>query len=154
MASAALMVMRGCAVVVSMLLFLATLAAATERVDTGSLADLIMPAPQTCIEGLFADDPDFAVYDGLSVEQLGQSMDDFIPTLFRCIPEDTSLHGLVELQITVGCDGRVSGVAVQETENVDPSLISCVSEMMHFASFPAHDTPSGVQFLYPMQFEF
>lgn len=154
MAAGLLMVPARAAVLHGMLLFFASLAVATEHRAPHALGDLVMPEPQACIEGLFADEPEFAVYDGLSVMQLGQSMDDFIPNLFRCVPEKTSLHGTVELQITVGCDGRVEGVAVQVTENLDASLISCVSEMMHYAPFPAHDTPSGVQFLYPMQFDF
>ena len=139
----------------NMILLLTSLASATEQHGVaGTSASLTMPAPQTCIEGLFANDPEFAVFDGLSFEQISDSMNDFIPSLFQCVPEGSSLSGLAELQVAVGCDGRVSSVVVESAENLSGDLLSCVTETMRYASFPAHDTPGGVRFLYPMQFRF
>jgi hypothetical protein len=113
-----------------------------------------MPEPQACIEGLFADDPEFAVFEGLTIDQISQSMDDFIPELMRCVPKGAALNGVAELQLSVSCDGRVSAVSVNATQHLSPGLVECVSSTIRYASFPAHDTPAGVDFLYPMRFQF
>jgi hypothetical protein len=113
-----------------------------------------MPEPQACIEGLFADDPEFAVFEGLTIDQISQSMDDFIPELMRCVPKGAALNGVAELQLSVSCDGRVSAVSVNAAQNLSPGLVECVSSTIRYASFPAHDTPAGVDFLYPMRFQF
>ena len=137
-----------------MILLLTSLAAAVELHSSAASRPLTMPEPQACIEGLFADDPEFAVFDGLSLDQISQSMDDFIPDLMRCVPEGASLNGVAELQLSVGCDGRVASVSVNTIQNLSQDLVSCVSETIRYASFPAHDTPAGVDFLYPMRFQF
>lgn len=138
-----------------MLLLLSTLSLAAEQDGVaGTAPQLTMPASQECVQGLFADDPEFAVFDGLSVDQIGNSMDAFIPSLFRCVEQGVKLRGLAELEVAVGCDGRVQEIRVDRVENLSESVLSCVLETMRYASFPAHDTPDGVNFLYPMQFSF
>ena len=114
---------------------------------------LLLPAPQVCLEGLFADDPEFAVFEGLSSTQLSESITAFTPHLLRCMPSDSGVLGTVTLQMTVGCDGRVSSVEVEESEALSDAVVSCVSETMAYAAFPAHDTPDGVSFLYPMHID-
>jgi hypothetical protein len=130
-----------------MLLLLSTVLFASEPA-------LTLPPQQECIEALFADDPEFAVFEGLSIEQISDSMDAFIPNLHACVPAGTSLRGVAELQIEVSCDGRVGAVQVEAAENLPDSVIACVTESLRYASFPAHDTPEGVHFLYPMRFRF
>lgn len=137
-----------------MILLMTSLASAVELRSTAGSLDLTMPEPQTCVEGLFADDPEFAVFEGLSIDQISQSMDDFIPQLMRCVPKGAAINGVAELQLSVSCDGRVAAVGVNSAQNLSQDLISCVSNTMRYASFPAHDTPGGVDFLYPMRFQF
>ena len=137
-----------------MLLLLTSLASAVELNSSASSRPLTMPEPRTCIDGLFADDPEFAVFEGLTIEQISQSMDDFIPELMRCVPKGASINGVAELQLSVGCDGRVSAVSVNTAQNLSPELTACVSNTIRYASFPAHDTPEGIEFLYPMRFQF
>ena len=118
-----------------------------------ALADepvLVMPEPQPCIEGLFADDPEFAVYEGLPVEQIRDRLAAFQPTLLRCASPQRGLRGTLELQVTVGCDGRVQALDVLGTAGLREADVTCLLETFRHAAFPAHDTPSGVEFLYPM----
>ncbi len=115
---------------------------------------LTLPAPQECVQALFADDPEFAVFEGLSVEQLRESIDAFIPTLHSCVPEGARLDGVAELEIVVACDGLVDSVSVERAEGMPDPVLSCVEDAMRYAAFPAHDMPGGVHFLYPMSFRF
>ena len=115
---------------------------------------LTLPVPQECVQALFADDPEFAVFEGLSIEQIRDSVDGFIPSLHDCVPEGARLDGAMELEIVVACDGRVDSVSVENAERLPEAVVACVENSMRYASFPAHDIPDGVHFLYPMRFRF
>jgi len=115
---------------------------------------LTLPAPQECVQALFADDPEFAVFEGLSIDQIRDSVDAFIPSLHDCVPAGARLDGAMELEIVVACDGRVDSVSVENAARMPESVIACVEDSMRYASFPAHDMPDGVLFLYPMHFRF
>ena len=54
------------------------------------------------------------------------------------------------MQITVGCDGIVSDISVEDSSGLTGDLVSCVVDTLSYAPFPAHDTPDGAAFIYPM----
>ena len=89
---------------------------------------------------------------GLDAEAVRAAMATFNPNLFQCVPPDSAPNGTLELSITVGCDGRVSEVEVVSDDDLPPSMVRCVQEILELAPFPAHDLPDGERFLYPMQF--
>lgn len=111
---------------------------------------LTMPTPQTCVQGLFAHDPEFAVYEGLSFGQIRDSLDDFQDELLRCVSASQGVRGTVEMQINVGCDGVIDEITVIDSSGLQDSTVSCVTDTLSYTPFPAHDTPEGVVFLYPM----
>jgi len=97
---------------------------------------------------------DFVSYVGLSVEEIQVSMNSFLPELFRCVPPGAHMDAQLQVEVTVGCDGRVDDVFVADGGSLDASLASCVVDTLQYVGFPAHDTPEGVGFLYPMNFRF
>jgi hypothetical protein len=113
-------------------------------------APLVLPEAQECIVGLFADDPEMAVYDGLSVEQLRESLGSFRSELLRCAVPGRGLRGSVELELTIGCDGRVAAVTIEESAGLTDETAQCLADTLSYAPFPAHDMPDGVIFRYPM----
>ena len=60
--------------------------------------------------------------------------------------------GTLGLSITVACTGRVATVRVTDDGGLDASLVSCITDTLRYAPFPAHDLPDGETFGYPMVF--
>ena len=48
--------------------------------------------------------------------------------------------------------GGLAQVRVQDDGGLDASLVTCVSDTLRYAPFPAHDLPDGETFGYPMVF--
>ena len=122
---------------------------------TPAVEGLSLPPEQACLSGPElvdgGDDPAFAGNEGLSRTQVRTAMNAFLPTLQRCITGDWP-SGTLSLSITVACTGRVAQVRVQDDGGLDASLVTCVSDTLRYAPFPAHDLPDGETFGYPMVF--
>jgi murein DD-endopeptidase MepM/ murein hydrolase activator NlpD len=119
------------------------------------VSGLTLPTEQPCLAGPTLDgsddDPAFAGSAGLSREQVRQAMNGFLPTLNRCVTGDWPT-GTLNLSITVACTGRVDRVRVQDAGGLDAALVTCITETLRYAPFPAHDLPDGETFGYPMVF--
>lgn len=117
---------------------------------------LAKPAPMRCLggpSGTIREDG-VAISQGLSVPQINAGMGQIARHVVRCFPPGTSGGFTMIVEITAGCDGRVSNVFVQNAGAVPANIASCVQQTLAFASFPAHAVPNGVEFQYPMKFKF
>jgi len=116
---------------------------------------LSLPPEQPCKAGPSiedgGDEASFAGSEGLSHGEVRGAMNAFLPTLQRCIEGDWPV-GTLDLSITVACTGRVSAVRVQKDGGLDAALVSCITDTLRYAPFPAHDLPDGETFTYPMVF--
>ncbi len=119
---------------------------------------LRMPEAKTCLgpaaaEGT-ADDEGFSMggSQGLTGAQISSSARAFQRQTLRC-REGRSVSGTVQLELTVGCDGRVSNVDVLAAGTDDSDFADCVARTMGYAEFPAHDLPDGAVFGLPLRFE-
>lgn len=131
----------------------------------GSAAPALrMPEPKPCLaldEAALGED-DMVAAEGLSYAQTKAAMDAFLPSLSRCFGagEDgeglgqEAIDGSVTFEITVGCDGRVAQARAVDSQGLPASLVSCASETLAYAAFPAHDMPDGFTFRYPASFSF
>jgi hypothetical protein len=117
-------------------------------------ADLAMPAAQACLSGPsdVEGDQGVAMAQGLSDEQVRGAMSAFVGNSLRCFPPGTP-SGRIHTSITVGCDGRVSAVGIEDDGGLPDAVVSCVRETLGYAPFPAHDMPDGYAFDYPLRFE-
>lgn len=121
-----------------------------------SAPGLVMPAPKPCLAGPTdaasqGTEAGFSSSQGLSHGQVKAGMDQALPGLSACVQGAWPV-GRAELEITAGCDGRVSAVRVVDDGGLDAALLSCVRERLGYAEFPAHDLPDGETFGYPLVF--
>ena len=122
-------------------------------------AGLHMPSEQPCLAGpaldqlsAAADELQLLASRGLSQAQVEAAMNAFIPTLFRCVPEGGQPDGILELELTVACTGRVAQVEQADLGGLADELAACVAETRRYTPFPAHDMPGGFEFRYPLRF--
>jgi len=123
-----------------------------------SWAPLRMPDAKACLgpaasEGT-ADDEGFSIGGsaGLSADQIGSAIRGFQRQTLRC-REGKAVSGTVEIELIVGCDGRVSAADVLSDGTGDSAFADCVARTMTYAPFPAHDLPDGAIFGLPLRFE-
>lgn len=124
------------------------------RPTVRSGSSLRMPKAKPCLEGPSLDDLDEDVPDmqsslGLSMTQVRGPMRTAVSHLGDCI-EGGWPDAVVDLSISVGCNGRVESVEVLDGGGVAPVTLTCFKERLRFVSFPAHDMPDGFQFRYPL----
>lgn len=117
---------------------------------------LRMPPAQPCLPGpdqatLGEDGPEFAASAGLSYAQTRDAMSAFLPHLGRCVPEG-GVTGTAQLELTVGCSGRVAEVRLVDGGGLPGEMLSCVRDTLGYVPFPAHDMPDGFTFAYPVTF--
>ena len=117
---------------------------------------LSMPPAQACLAGpslddLDGDEPEMAASVGLSHAQVSAAMDAFVGQTSRCIHGDWPV-GVLTLDITVACTGRVQSLSVADRGGLSAELIDCILETLRHAPFPAHDMPDGFTFGYPLRF--
>ena len=122
-----------------------------------SYARLSMPAAKRCIEADLDLDSDeefgMSTSMGLSAEQIGAAVRGFQEETLRCYEEVPDAAGTVQIELTVGCDGRVSDVVVMDETVGDETFVQCVADTMRYAPFPAHDREAGAVFEMPLRYE-
>lgn len=122
--------------------------------SAGSGSSLRMPNAKPCLKGPSLDDldddtPDIQASAGLSMAQVREPMRAAVGRLGDCI-EGSWPDAVVDLSITVGCNGRVSSVNVLDGDGVAPTTLSCFKDRLRYVGFPAHDMRDGFQFRYPL----
>ena len=115
-----------------------------------------LPKAKRCLSGPDAhsldDDHGMMTNQGLSSNQISQSMNKFFPQLADCMPEVWPTAS-IELDFNVGCNGLVTYVRIIKDDNLDFDIQQCLEDSFQYAEFPAHDLPDGMDFTYPIQFE-
>jgi len=113
---------------------------------------LVMPRAKECLEGpSHEDETGMAASEGLSVDQVTHSLQRFLPNLTACV-SDLVPSGQLVVEFTVGCDGLVSDVDVDDDPGWDVATSACVVDLLRFVEFPAHALPDGEYFRYPIGF--
>jgi hypothetical protein len=117
---------------------------------------LSKPAPKRCLAGPSGemDEDGVMVSQGLSVPQINAAMAGISRHTPKCFPRGTVGTYTVIVEVTVGCDGRVSNVFTVSPGVVPPHVTACLEQTLAYASFPAHSVPNGMGFQYPMKFAF
>lgn len=89
---------------------------------------------------------------GLSASQIQSAVSRRLGRTMRCLPAD--LHGEYEMivEVTVGCDGRVTNTYTIGAGALPPAVTRCVEKVFRYTRFPAHDMPDGQSFQYPVTF--
>ena len=116
------------------------------------------PKPKPCLSGPSLDDLEadagMAASAGLSLKQLRTSMNRHIQETLVCGELGVSPSGRLLVEITVGCNGLVTGIKVMDEGPFEPLFVECVSKILYDGEFPAHDMPDGYSFDYPLNFSF
>jgi hypothetical protein len=96
------------------------------------------------------DGPSYGGSEGLSYEQVVPVLQKTVQTALYCArPEGReALH--LTFQITVGCDGVVSGIEATDDDDAPEAYLTCVMDVLRKADFPAHDMPAGMPITYPV----
>jgi hypothetical protein len=118
---------------------------------------LATPAPKRCLAGPSGSDLDdygMVTAKGLSERQIRSTLDAFVHHTSACVPAGSSGGLTVTTEITVGCDGRVSRVDIVGSGGAPAPVTACIAETLSKASFPAHDLPDGMSFVYPISYRF
>jgi len=112
------------------------------------------PAEKPCLKGPSLDDldddtPDIRSSVGLTSDQIRVSLNGAMKGLARCFPSVWP-DGVVDLEFTVGCNGRVSNIRVLDSTGVSDEAVRCMVNDLRRVGFPAHDMPDGMIFRYPL----
>ncbi len=118
--------------------------------------EVVLPTPRAhkCLAGPSGDglgDEGAVASVGLSREQVKQGMNGIINFTLRCVPPTT---GRVVTDITVGCNGLVTDVTIDSSGPYDQAAIDCIIDTIEHAQFDAHQLPDGMNFGYPLVFNF
>lgn len=93
------------------------------------------------------------VGDGLDGPQINGAFKPYLSYLADCQPVDGDDHsGSVTFAISVGCNGLVEGLQVEDDSLYEPEMIACLEERLKNVAFPAHDLEDGMYFEYPFIF--
>lgn len=119
---------------------------------------LTLPDPKPCLDpptGL-ADDPgeglSTVASQGLKPAQVKSAWDAFVPHTTACLPDDFRGSATVQLDLTIGCDGRVTDAQVFSGGGLSREVQDCLADRARYAAFPAHDLPLGEQARVPVRF--
>ena len=119
---------------------------------------LRMPEPKSCLAAIggegASDEDGFSMGGsvGLSADQVSSAVRGFQRQTLRC-RDGRVASGTVILDVTVGCDGRVSAVEVLSDETGSDGFADCVARVFGYAPFPVHDMPDGANFGLPLRYE-
>lgn len=123
------------------------LALADEATPADRLPD---PRPELCVP--FEADPRDPFHQpvGLTYDEVRGALDGVIQTALHCPRPDGATAFAMTFELTVGCDGRVSAVAVADAGGAPEPYTACVAAVLHKADFPGHDMEAGMPVTYPV----
>jgi hypothetical protein len=119
---------------------------------------LAKPTPKRCLagptEGELRGDEDMVGNRGLDEAQVRAGMSKVVRSSAQCFPAGTSGSYSVIVELVVGCDGVVDHTRLVSGGVVPAHVTNCIEQTVAYAGFPAHATPDGVAFHYPLQYTF
>jgi LysM repeat protein len=101
------------------------------------------------LDDLDDDEPEMRASVGLSSQQIRTPMSRALPGLSDCFSAGWP-SGVLDLQLTVGCNGLVEDIRVIDAGGIEASSVQCVVQNLNKVVFPAHDMPDGMTFRYPI----
>jgi LysM repeat protein len=100
------------------------------------------PAPKACLDAMTGigegGDTAFGRSEGLSGAQVSGAVAAFQEQTLRCAEGLSGVSGQVDLELVIGCDGRVREVTVLQDRVGQGAFAACVADVMRYAPFPAH----------------
>lgn len=114
------------------------------------------PAAKKCLSGAVTsvDEDGMVRESGLNTGQITAGMAAISKFTPKCFPSGTLGTYSMVVEVTVGCDGRVSNVYTISPGAIPPPVTSCIEQTVAAAGFAAHGVPDGMSFQYPMKFKF
>lgn len=89
---------------------------------------------------------------GLSEGQIQRAVNKRLGRTRSCLPPGLSGTYEMVVDITVGCDGRVTNTYTIGRGALSKKTAACVERVFRGMRFPAHDMPDGQSFQYPLTF--
>ena len=118
----------------------------------GAPADNIpQPRPERCIE--FQADPEegeMLAAEGLGYADVKTALNGVIQHALYCKRPEGMKSVHLTFDLMVGCDGVVSSIETIDDGDAPTDYVSCVSDVIAKADFPAHDMPDGMLVTYPV----
>lgn len=126
--------------------------------DGPSVPNLKMPTPKACLAGPGPDTPQgddtITLTQGLTAEGTSAAMDRFLPKVGPCLVGlDPPPVDALQLEIHVGCDGRVRSVTPLGSSDWPAEHATCLRQALRYAAFPAHALPDGDSFVFPLRMQ-
>lgn len=110
-----------------------------------------LPPPEVDLaEDAFAT----AASQGLDAADVKQVIDAFVPRTVECAPDGWQDSGTLVVDLSVACSGRVQHVEVVSDGSLPAEMVSCLTDRLRFAPFPAHALPDGDRVRVPMHYAF
>lgn len=109
------------------------------------------PRPERCI--VFDPDleeNDMAAPEGLSYPEVKMALNEVIQAALYCGQPPGFSEVNLTFELIVGCDGLVASIEAVDTDNAPESYVTCVSDVIKKADFPAHDFEDGYPVTYPV----
>ena len=124
------------------------------QVGKDEAVPLAAPPAQSClerrvIEPIRPGDPERA-RAGLTNEQVNAAMDAFLPRATKCL-DGARNPGTIRLDMVVACDGRVARVQQIGDSGYPAPIVECITNVLHYVPFPAHDAEEGDHFEYLLE---
>ena len=113
-----------------------------------------MPKSKPCLAGPSLDELDDDAHDvqasmGLSMAQIRAPMRAALSEVGDCFAQGWP-EAVVDLEITVGCNGRVKQISVVDGGGLEQAVLGCMIDKLGYVGFSAHDMPDGMTFRYPI----
>lgn len=117
---------------------------------------LAAPPPRRCLagpSGAALGDEGAVGTRGLSSAQAKASLQPMLRHVAACVPGGTVGGFTLQVELTVGCDGRVSEIEIVEAAGAPEAVQRCLSAVLGATAFPAHDREGGVVMRYPIRLD-
>lgn len=121
--------------------------------DEKTPADRV-PKPQRkrCIPFIadLSDDKEAVAPNGLRYDQVARSLNKVIQYALYCEQPKGFAKLDLTFELNIGCNGLISEIEVTDDGGAPEEYVTCVTEVIEKASFPAHDISDGMPVTYPV----
>ncbi|MCA9494076.1 MAG: hypothetical protein KC621_29310, partial [Myxococcales bacterium] len=111
------------------------------------------PKPKPCLDPMASGDPDVGLEGvGLAASAVSNALRPFLPKVGSCLPSGSRGMFEVTASFQVGCDGRVTGLTIEDTGGLPQRVVDCIQGALWKAPFPSHDRQGGEVVELPLRF--
>ncbi len=126
-----------------LILIVSAVAAPADKIET--------PTPEPCIP--FDPEPEegeMIAPSGLGYAEVKSALNGVIQHALYCTRPEGLDAAHLTFDLVVGCDGVVSSIETVDDGAAPEAYVSCVSDVIAKADFPAHDFEDGFPVTYPV----